>query len=113
MITQTIDLNMIPGKEPCEIHVNQGDVGDKRLLFVLKKDKEDYTPNGNYKIQGKTPNGEKFSHDCVIEAGTVKANLTSDMTNESGQIPVQLVEIDGDNRTGTQVFILNVQRKAK
>ena len=110
MMTQTITLDMIPGKEPQDIHVNQGDNGN-RIIFTLTKDGATYTPTGNYALQGIKPSG-KFSAGCQVQNNKVVATLSSEITSDAGKIPAQLLETDGTNKTGSQVFMLNIQRKA-
>lgn len=110
MITQPLTLDMIPGKEPQDVHVNQGDNGNQ-IEITLTKDGATYTPTGTYTIQGIKTSG-KFTAACTKSGGKVYATITSTMTSDAGKIPVQLLETDGTNKTGSQVFMLNVQRKA-
>lgn len=110
MITQKYNINLIPTGEIIVIHVNQADTGNGRLVFNLKLNGEDYTPTGTVKIQG-IASGE-FEHACSVSGSVVTSDLYEDMTDKPGDIKAQLVNYDGDNRTGSQIFILRVQRSA-
>lgn len=110
MITQTLTLDMIPGKEPQDIHINQNDKGNQ-IVFTLTKDGAAYTPTGTYTIQGVKPSG-KFSVVCTKSNNKVIATLTEAITSDAGKIPCQILETDGTNKTGSQLFMLNIQRRA-
>ena len=112
MTPQKINLDMIPGKETPVIHISQKDIGAGRLQFAMKMDGADYTPSGSVKIQGTKPGGGTFEHSATRSGQTVTANVTADMTDQSGNVRAQLVFTEGENVTGTQVFILRVQRAA-
>lgn len=107
MIQQKTKLNLIPNNRPIVINVNQNDTGDNRLIFEMDAD-----VSGDVVIQGTTKHGT-FTHSASLDGRTVTADLESDMTSADGDTFAQLVFTDGDNRTGSQVFILRVQKEAK
>lgn len=107
MIQQKIQLDIIPGKMPPVINVNQNDTGNRRLQFELVRDGVPYTPTGAIKIQGKT-----FEHPCLVSGSIVTVNLYADMTVNSGDVVCNLVETAYNSRHGTQNFILRVQKEA-
>lgn len=107
-IIQRIRLNLMPNNRPIIIPVNQNDTGDDRLVFEL-----DMLADGNVSIQGTCPDGSTFTHSVNISSGLVKSNLFADMTSICGDVYAQLVFDDGTNRTGSQAFILRVQKEAK
>lgn len=107
MIQQITKLNLIPNNKPIVINVNQNDTGDGRLIFEM-----DVDVSGDVVIQGTTKHGT-FTHPALLNGRTVTADLESDMTSADGDTFAQLVFTDGDNRAGSQVFILRVQKEAK
>ncbi|MCR5236470.1 MAG: hypothetical protein K6E34_04610 [Lachnospiraceae bacterium] len=116
MITQKTKLSIIPGTETPVIHVNQNDTGEGRLLFDLVIGKEPFSTNTYYYpiIQGTKPNGEHFSHYGSRSGSQVSADLFGDMTDVCGDVRAQVVINERNNdREGSQVFILRVQREAQ
>lgn len=108
MIQQKIQLEVIPGKMPPVIHVNQTDHGVSRLQFELVRDGVPYTPSGPVKIQGKT-----FEHTCTRSGSLMTVDLYEDMTTRAGDTICNLVITEGGSRHGTQNFILRVQKEAR
>lgn len=107
MIVQTITLNLIPNNKPIVVNVNQNDEGDGRLVFEMD---EAY---GLATIQGTRPDGGHFEHPATLSGNTVTADLYADMTLVDGDVFAQLVCTENNERTGSQVFILRVQKEAK
>lgn len=108
MITQSTTVNLIPGHDTPVIHVNQRDHGTARLQFHLIGE-----ASGTAVIQGIRPDGGSFRDSATLDGQTVTADLTEEMTAIDGDVFAQIVLTDEDNRTGSQVFILRVQRSAK
>lgn len=113
MVIQTYKLNLIPNEQILAIPVSQYDTGDGRLQFNLYVDGELYSPSGAVTIQGTKPSGAQFEHIASVSGSHITSDLFPDMTNEAGQVRAQIVEVDGDNRTGSQVFFLSVQKDAE
>lgn len=111
MITQTIKLDMIPGKEIPVIHIDQGDTGSGRLKFEITKDGAVYS-GGTPAIQGTKTGGAGFTHNCTRSGNIVTSDLYEDMSDECGDVMAQIVLTEGADRTGSQKFILRVQRTA-
>lgn len=109
---QSINLNIIPGSEPTVVHVDQFDHGSGRLHFTLLKDGVAYIPSGAAIIQGTKQNNETFQHNVTLFDNVAISDLFEDMTDVSGPVRSQIVLTEGNNRTGTQQFILFVQRTA-
>ena len=89
------------------IPVNQNDEGDGRLVFEMDD------AYGSVTIQGTRPDGGHFEHAASLNNNVVTADLENDMTLVSGDVFAQLVFTENDERTGSQVFILRVQKEAK
>lgn len=112
MITQTFDLNLIPDSAPVVVHCDQYDKGTGRLVISLYDGAIAYSPSGTAVIQGVKPDGHGFDYSCTLSGNVVTANLTEQMTAVAGQVRTQIVVTESTGRTGTFVFILDVQRSA-
>lgn len=109
-IIQEFDLNMIPDSSPVSVYVDQYDKGSGRFKINLYNDSKKYTPSGaTVKIQGTKPDKKGFSYSASISGNVVTANLTEQMTAVAGRVRVNVVVTEGNNRTGTFVFWLEVQ----
>lgn len=113
MITQTINLNIIPESSPIVIHVDQYDEGTGRLIFNLYQNSVPYAPAGATAIiQGVKPDRKGFDYPCSIVGNVVTADLTKQMTAVGGAVRAQIVVTDSDGRSGSFAFILDVQHSA-
>lgn len=114
MITQGIDLNLIPESSPVIVHVNQYDIGQNRLIINLYDGDIAYTPasGATARIQGTKPDGKGFEYTATLSGNTVTANVTEQMTAVAGLVRCQAVILEGENITGTFVFQLSVQKSA-
>lgn len=112
MITQEIDLNLIPESSPVIVHCDQYDEGTGRIIAHLYKGDVSYSATGTAIIQGTKPDGKGFQYDATLNGNTVTANLTKQMTACAGRVRTQIVVTESSGRTGTFVFILDVQKSA-
>lgn len=110
MITQTIDLNMIPDSPPVIIHVDQYDHGAGRIVANLYNGDQLYTPTGTAWIQGTKPDGRGFQYSATLSGSTVTAELTEQMTAVAGNVRTQIVVNETNGRIGTFCFTLAVQK---
>ena len=111
-ITQTFHLNLIPEQGPTVVHCDQYDEGTGRLIIKLYDGDVEYTPSGTATIQGRKPDGHGFEYAASLSGNTVTADLTKQMTAVAGPVRCQVVVKESDDRTGTFVFILQVQKSA-
>ena len=111
MITQYIDLNLIPDSEPIIVRVNQYDVGTGRIVAKLYNGNVSYSPasGATAVIQGTKADRHAFQYDATISGNTVTADLEFQMTACAGDVRCQFVVTEGNNITGTFAFILKVQ----
>lgn len=114
MITQNFDLNMVPDSPPVVVHVDQYDHGASRLIATLYDGDVVYTPapGATVEIQGTKPDGKGFEYSARLSGSTVIADLTEQMTAVAGSVRTQIVVTESSRRTGTFVFILDVQKSA-
>lgn len=113
MITQTIDLCMIPGSTNPVIHVNQYDAYPGGLIFNLYEESAFEIPAGAaVTINGTKPDGYGFSYTASYSGNVVTADLTQQMTAVAGNVECELRVTKGDEIIGTQNFTLAVEEAA-
>lgn len=117
MLTQDIKLNIIPNGKPIIVHCNQNDSTYNRLYFYFFLNGEPYLyeyATTKLYIQGTKPNGETFRH-IINKYGNEYAyyNLEDYMTDVAGDVYCNIEILEGDDRIGTQAFILRVQEETK
>lgn len=110
MVTQEIDLNLIPSSEPVIVHVSQFDEGYHRLICHLYSGATPYTPtDATVKVQGTKPDNHAFQYYCDIDGSTAYVDINIQMTAVKGRVPTQLVVSESTGLTGTFAFELDVQ----
>lgn len=114
MITQTFDLNLIPNSAPVVVHVDQYDHGTGRLIAKLYNGSTAYTPaaGATAMVQGTKLDGHGFMYAATLSGNTVTMDLTEQMSIVAGRVCAQVVVDEGDDRTGTFVFFIDVQKSA-
>ena len=113
MITQEINLNMIPDSEPVVVRVNQYDVGTKRLKINLFDGETPYvTPGGSSAvIQGTKPDKHGFSYYATLKGSGGRNSLPVTLTSgSSGGISYTVstdktITFNGTNNSGSSVFV--------
>lgn len=113
-ITQTFKINVIPNSAPVIVKCDQYDVGEGRFVAQLYKDDTIYTPSAGATaiVQGTKPDGHGFMYDATISTNTVTFDLTEQMSIVAGRVCAQIVLDEGDDRIGTYVFFIDVQKSA-
>lgn len=110
MITQEIDLNLIPSSEPVVVHLNQYDEGYHRLICHLYSGTTPYTPtDATVKVQGTKPDKHGFQYYCDIDGSTAYVDINLQMTACMGRVPTQLIVTESTGVTGSFAFELDVQ----
>lgn len=113
MVTQEIDLNLIPSSEPVVVHMSQYDEGYHRLICHLYSGSEPYTPTeATVKVQGTKPDKHGFQYYCDIDGSTAYVDVNLQMTACAGRVPTQLIVTESTGVTGTFNFELDVQESA-
>ena len=116
MITQSCNLNLVPGIVLPRINVVQYDYGSRVLKFPIWDGEQRFTLTGamSARIQGTKPDRLGFDYAATIDTSNniVTADLTQQMTVIRGEVVCGIVLMKSNERIGTLNFILDVQPAA-
>lgn len=114
MITQTINLNLIPGSPLPRINVSQYDNGSRTLQFNLYNGVSPYEiPSGaSVYIVGTKADNTGFEYSCTFDGSLVSVDITDQMTVFAGEVQSELRIVQSDEVLGTANFIINVESAA-
>ena len=116
MITQTTNLNLIPGRALPRINATQYDYGSRTMTFAIYNGDQRFTLASGMtaQIQGTKPDKHGFSYAATVSTANniITANLTQQMTAVAGDVLCELVISKSGERIGTLNFILAVQQAA-
>lgn len=114
MITQTHDLNLIPGSVPPVVHVTQYDKTARTLVFNLWDGETSFSvPSGAaVTIRGTKPDGNGFEYTATASGSTVSMDLQQQMATCAGSVRCELRIASGTQIIGTADFILEVKPSA-
>lgn len=115
MITQSINLNLIPGGVLPRFNVSQYDKGSRVLQFNLFSGSLPFeVPEGStVTIQGTKKDMTGFQYPCTYQGSLVVADLYDQMTVLAGEVTTELVITDTNlNILGTCNFIIDVEQAA-
>lgn len=115
MITQSINLNLIPGGVLPRFNVSQYDKGSRALQFNLFSGSLPFeVPEGStVTIQGIKKDMTGFQYPCTYQGSLVVSDLYDQMTVLAGEVTTELVITDTNlNILGTCNFIIDVEQAA-
>lgn len=115
MITQSINLNLIPGGVLPRFNVSQYDKGSRALQFNLFSGSLPFeVPEGStVTIQGTKKDMTGFQYPCTYQGSLVVSDLYDQMTVLAGEVTTELVITDTTlNILGTCNFIIDVEQAA-
>lgn len=115
MITQSINLNLIPGGVLPRLNVSQYDKGSRVLQFNLFSGSFPFeVPDGStVTIQGTKKDMTGFQYPCTYQGSLVVSDLYDQMTVLAGEVTTELVITDTNlNILGTCNFIIDVEQAA-
>ena len=113
MITFGLDLNLIPGKVLPRLNVSQYDKGQTVSVSLWNGDVPYSIPAGcTAQVVGTKADKTGFMYQCTIENGQPSFVITDQMTVFPGEVTLEVIIMDADNRIGTINFILDVERAA-
>ena len=114
MITQTTNLNLIPGRALPRINATQYDYGSRTMTFAIYNGDQRFTLASGMtaKIEGTKPDKHGFSYAATVSTANniITANLTQQMTAVAGDVLCEIVISKSGERIGTLNFILAVQQ---
>ena len=114
MITQTHDLNLIPGSVPPVVNVTQFDKTARTLVFNLWDGETSFSvPSGAaVTIRGTKPDGNGFEYTATASGSTVSMDLQQQMATCAGSVRCEVRIASGTQILGTADFILEVKPSA-
>lgn len=113
MITQKLDLNLIPGRVLPMVNVSQYDKDSRTLEFTIYNGDASFDLTGlSAYIQGLKPDGHGFNYSATISSGKITVDVTEQMTVVAGRVMCEVVLLSGTDRIGTGNFVLNVEAAA-
>ena len=113
MITFGLDLNLIPGKVLPRLNVSQYDKGQTVSVSLWNGNVPYSIPAGcTAQVVGTKADKTGFMYQCTIENGQPSFVITDQMTVFPGEVTLEVIILDTDNRIGTVNFILDVERAA-
>lgn len=116
MITQSINLNLIPGQVLPRVNASQYDDNSRTLNMYLYNGEQAFLMASGYSafVQGTKPDRTGFQYSATPSTGTnlVSLDITEQMCAVSGEVTCELVITDSDERIATVNFILYVEPAA-
>lgn len=116
MITQSTNLNLIPGQVLPHINVSQYDYGSRTLEFKLFNGNQSFslTSSMTAKISGTKADRHGFEYDATVDTTNQKivADLTQQMTAAAGDVTCELIIKKSGERLGTCNFVIAVEKAA-
>lgn len=116
MITQRINLNLIPGQVLPRFNVSQYDKGSRTLEFILFNGTQSFVLAGNMsvRIQGTKADMHCFDYAATVDTTNQKvvADLTQQMSAAPGDVTCELILNQGTQRLGTCNFVISVEPAA-
>lgn len=116
MITQSTNLNLIPGQVLPHINVSQYDYGSRTLEFKLFNGNQSFTLTSSMtaKISGTKADMHGFEYDATVDTTNQKivADLTQQMTAAAGDVTCELIIKKSGERLGTCNFVIAVEKAA-
>lgn len=113
------NVSMTPSAVPVRLYCSQNDIGmgpasGRTFLINIQNDGNPYYPaaGATVSIEGTKPDGSTFSHQLQNIANAVYLPIFEDMADTEGEVKAQVVVREGNNRTGSQLISLFVQRSA-
>ena len=113
VVTQEINLNLIPGGVPPMVNVSQYDKGSRMLKLQLYLGTDEYQiPEGAMAcIQGTKLDGTGFLYVCEYSGNTITADVTDQMTVVPGKVKCEaFLQEETEKRIGTANFVIVVEK---
>lgn len=114
MVTQKLNLNVIPGGVMPVVNVSQYDKGERKLQITLYNGSSAYNvPSGaTVMIQGTKPDKTGFAYNCTYSDNVITSDIEAQMTVLSGVVVTEVVVFVGEDRIASANFVLAVEPAA-
>ena len=114
MITQSFELNLIPGGVKPTVKASQYDKESRTLLIALFAGPVAFpVPDGaEVLIQGTKKDETGFQYACTVAGNVVTATIEQQMTVFPGEVEIELQILFSGQTLGTGNFILQVEEAA-
>lgn len=114
MVTQRINLNLIPGGVLPRINVSQYDTGSRTLELVIYNGESAFSiPAGsNIQIVGTKRDNTGFEYSCTFSGNVVSVDVTDQMTVFPGEVVTEIRILKDGDQLGSGNFIINVEPTA-
>lgn len=112
MVTQTINLNLIPGTVAPRIWATQNDTGLRAFTFNLFAGADPYDVDSGYTVMlvGTKPDHTTFAYECDVDDNTATADCSAQMTALVGNVLCAVKVVDGENNVAASAnFVLVVE----
>ena len=114
MITQTYNLNMVPGGVPVHVYCSQRDDASRTVVFNMFNGSVPFAPeNATARIDGTRPDGGAFSAAANLSGSAATWTIPLDATAVPGAVKAELVVVSGGAVLGSANFIIDVEAYAK
>ena len=115
MITQYLDLNIVPVGIIPVVHVKQYDDQTSGIVISVYNDSAVYSiPSGSgVLVNGTKPDGHGFSYSAASYSGNqITLNVTKQMTAVAGEVPCEIKLSRSGQTIASLTFILMVEKSA-
>ena len=114
MITESYNLDLIPGGVPVRVPVSQYDAGSRDITFSLYSGGMAFAVPSNAVVtcDGAKPDRKGFSYVCGYSGSTVTVTVTEQMTAVPGEADCQITIRKDGQVLGSANFLLVVERAA-
>lgn len=114
MITQTYNLNMIPGGVPVRVPCSQRDDDSRTIVFNLFNGSEPFSQsNATARIDGTRPDGGTFSVAVTINGSAASWVIPLDATAVAGEVVAELIVVSNGAVLGSANFYIDVEVYAR
>lgn len=106
----TSKVSITPTQAHPKVNVSQYDEG-REITFLLEENQQPYSipSSSSVKLQGTKPSGFGFDIACTYSGNTVTLITTTDLTDEGGNFPAELVITKSGLRLGTANILMAVE----
>lgn len=111
MVTQTYTISTVKNAVPPRVKMSQYDHDSRTIVFTVVNGSGavmDLTGK-NVNVEGTRADGHAFAVSCTVNGNSVSFTETTDMTNQAGDHPAELVISNGSDRLGTMNFVISVE----